>query len=101
MQIKPGSRLRSTTCDTQVVVVRGAGEVDVTCGGAPMLAADAPAGDPTAPAPGLDAGTLLGKRYEDAESTVELLCVKPGAGSLGLGDAPLAVKAAKQLPASD
>ncbi len=101
MQLKPGSRLRSTTCETQVVVVRGAGDLDVTCGGAPMVAADAPAAEGGTPAPGRAEGTLLGKRYEDAEGVVELLVVKPGAGSLGLGETPLSVKAAKQLPASD
>lgn len=101
MQLKPGSRLRSTTCDTQVVVVRGAGDLPVTCGGAPMIAADAPQADVASPSPGHDGGTLLGKRYEDADGVLEVLVVKPGAGSLGLGGALLAVKAAKQLPASD
>jgi hypothetical protein len=101
MQLKPGSRLRSTTCDTQVVVVRGTGDLLVTCGGAPMIAADAAPGDAGTPAPGHDGGTLLGKRYEDADGALEVLVVKPGAGSLGLGEALLAVKAAKQLPASD
>jgi len=101
MQIKPGTRLRSTTCDTQVVVVRGSGDLDLTCGGAPMVAADAPDGETTTPAAGHDGGTLLGKRYEDAAGTLEVLCVKPGAGSLGLAGELLSVKAAKQLPASD
>ena len=101
MELKPGSRLRSTTCDTQVVVVRGTGDLTVTCGGAPMVAADAPVAETVSPAPGLDGGTLLGKRYEDPDGNLELLVVKAGAGSLGLGETLLAVKAAKQLPASD
>ena len=101
MDIKPGLRLRSTTCATQVVVVRGSGDVELTCGGAPMVTVDASDDTAGAPRAGLDGGTLLGKRYEDASATLEVLCVKPGDGSLGIADEPLAIKAAKQLPASD
>jgi hypothetical protein len=101
MQIKPGARLRSATCDTQVVVVRGTGDLDLTCGGAPMLAADAPPAETTTPAAGHDGGTLLGKRYEDPSGSVEVLCVKPGAGTVGVGGVLLVEKAAKKLPASD
>ncbi len=39
MQLKPGCRLESATCDTQVVVVRApkdGGDVDLRCGGEPM-----------------------------------------------------------------
>lgn len=45
--------------------------------------------------------TLMGKRYVDADETVEFLCTKGGAGSLALDGAPLAVKQAKHLPSSD
>jgi hypothetical protein len=37
----------------------------------------------------------------DAEQTLEVLCTKPGDGSLSIGDTPLQVKEAKPLPASD
>jgi hypothetical protein len=47
------------------------------------------------------AGSLLGKRYVDAESGLEALCSKPGAGSLSLDGRPLSMKEAKKLPASD
>ena len=53
------------------------------------------------PVSGADGGTLMGKRYVDAEETVEVLCTKPGDGSLGLGDTLLDLKEAKPLPASD
>jgi hypothetical protein len=43
----------------------------------------------------------MGKRYVDPDETVEVLCTKPGAGSLGIGDALLDLKEAKPLPASD
>ncbi len=46
-------------------------------------------------------GSLLGKRYTDEAGAVEILCVKPGAGTLSLDGQPLSVKSAKALPASD
>ena len=98
--LKPGSRFTSSVCTTQVIVVKGAGEVDLRCGGAPMLAAGA-AADGGLPAEGAAGGTLMGKRYVDPDETVEVLCTKPGDGSLGIGDALLDLKEAKPLPASD
>ena len=52
-------------------------------------------------AAGLDGGTLMGKRYVDEGDTIELLCTKPGAGTLGIGSTALTLKEAKPLPASD
>ena len=98
--LKPGSRFTSSVCTTQVIVVKGAGEVDLRCGGAPMLAAGA-ATDGGLPTEGASSGTLMGKRYVDPDETVEVLCTKPGDGSLGVGDALLDLKEAKPLPASD
>lgn len=46
-------------------------------------------------------GTALGKRYVSSAGDLELLCVKPGKGSLCVGGTPLALKEAKQLPSSD
>ena len=101
MDLKPGTRLRSQVCSTEVIVVRPPGQaVDLCCGGAPMV----PVGDVTEEQP-LDAahggGTLLGKRYTDDASGIELLCTKAGAGSLSLGSTPITVKDAKPLPSSD
>ena len=99
--LKPGTRLRSVTCDTEVVVVKGPGdEVDVRCGGAPMVAVGED-GDRSEPAAPFDQGTLVGKRYVTDDDSVELLCTKAGAGSLSVGDAALEVKGAKPLPSSD
>jgi hypothetical protein len=96
--IKPGTKLKSTVCDTEVMVIRGSGVV-VECGGAPMaLERSAERGTLAA---GSDKGTLIGKRYVDAAGTVELLCVKPGQGSLSIGGVALQLKDAKPLPASD
>lgn len=100
MELKPGSRLRSAVCSTEVVVVRAA-PVELRCGGRPMVPADgagiSDAVQDEAPAE----RTLLGKRYADPESGLEVLCTKAGTGSLTLGDAPLRVKDAKPLPSSD
>ncbi len=103
--VKPGARLRSVACETEVVVVKSAAaEVDLRCGGASMVAVGDSAGNGAArhtPVPGLDAGTLVGKRYVNDDESVEVLCTKPGAGSLSLGDVALSVRGAKPLPASD
>ena len=99
MDLKAGPRLHSTVCDTSVVVVKGATGVDLTCGGAPL--ADAPGNSGAAPAAGFDEGSVLGKRYEDAGTGIEVLCVKPGAGSIAVDGRLLTLKAAKALPSSD
>ncbi|MGQ5700519.1 hypothetical protein ACUJ46_00490 [Sandaracinobacteroides sp. A072] len=95
--MKPGTRLKSAACTTEVVVIRcGGGQIE--CGGQPM--AETAAGDGV-PAAGLDSGSVMGKRYVDAAGTVELLCVKPGKGTLALDGVALQLKEAKPLPASD
>ena len=99
---KPGTRLRSVTCTTEVVIVRGPSEAtDLRCGGQPMVdvAAENPEGSDVA-AP-FDTGSLVGKRYVNEDESIEVLCTKAGAGSLSIGDAVLTVKGAKPLPASD
>lgn len=102
MVVRPGVKLRSVVCATEVVVVEAPpGDVDIECGGQQMVvAADAP--DPAGrPAPGADGGTLLGKRYVDATGAIELLCSRAGDGSLAVGGVAAEVKAAKPLPSSD
>lgn len=103
MELKAGSRLKSAVCATQVMVIAApAGEVALSCGGAPMLgvAENAPADAPEIN-PQHKGGTLIGKRYTDAEGALEILCTKPGEGSLAAGGAPLKIKEAKALPSSD
>ena len=101
-QLKVGSRLRSAVCATEVIVIAAPGaDVDVRCGGSPMLAmgeTPQPGGSVAADAAG---GTALGKRYVTASGDLELLCTKPGQGSLALGSTPLVLKEAKPLPSSD
>jgi len=101
MKLKAGSRWKSAVCDTQVMVVAApANEVDVTCGGAALVELDA---DPSGGEPAPDAcdGTQIGKRYVNEAGDVELLCTKPGAGSLATDGQALGLKGAKPLPSSD
>ena len=101
MNLKPGQKLFSTVCGAQVVVVRApADDIEIGCGGEPMVEEqpDAPSG---APATDLSEGPLLGKRYADEELGLELLCARPGGGTLTVNGQPLLVKGAKPLPSSD
>lgn len=100
--IKPGVRLKSAVCTSEVIVIRGSlPTADLRCGGEQMIAA----GETPSGAGHIDlahaAGTLLGKRYVDAGDRIEILCTKAGEGSLTLDGEPLLVKQAKALPSSD
>ena len=100
--LKAGTRLKSTVCATQVMVVAASGcAYNLTCGGVPMVgsAEDAPEGGTVDSAHA--EGTLLGKRYVNEAGDLELLCIKPGDGSLAVDDAALVLKEAKALPSSD
>ncbi len=101
MQLKPGTRLRSAVDITEVVVVRApVAPVEICCGGHPMLDLDdtAMTGEPD---PAWTGGTLLGKRYGSEELGLEVLCTKPGAGTLSVNGNALEFARAKPLPASD
>jgi hypothetical protein len=100
-ELKVGARLMSAVCTTEVVVVRVADpDALLECGGVPMLPiGSSPA--PGAPQPGRDRATLIGKRYGGPDDPVEVLCVKPGAGTLSVSGAVLEQRSAKSLPASD
>jgi hypothetical protein len=99
--LRPGDQLASTVCTTRVVVVRAPaeGRPVIACGGSPMV--PAPGARPSAPAGSPAEGTLIGKRYVDANETLELLCTSPGPGELTCDGVPMTIKAAKALPASD
>lgn len=100
-QFKPGTRLKSAVCNTEVMVVLApATEVGLACGGAAMveMGSEATGGD-------LDSahsdGTQIGKRYTNEAGDLEVLCTKPGDGSLSVDGVALQVKGAKPLPSSD
>jgi hypothetical protein len=97
MQTKAGLKLRSQTCTTEVIVVRAATDpVDLTCCGAPMTT-DEVGEVPT----GSGDEILLGKRYTDEETGLEVLCTKPGFGPLAADGRALLLKGTKPLPSSD
>lgn len=100
--VKPGTRLFSAVCSTEMIAVKGPGApVDLTIGGATPVAAAADRRSGGRVAPGHGGGALMGKRYVDADDTIELLCTKPGDGVPALGGVLLELKEAKAMPASD
>lgn len=102
VDLKPGSRWCSTVCDTEIVVVKGVlTDIDLECGGSPMVSFDSTNRDKGVISSGFDGGTEIGKRYIDADATIEILCTRPGLGSLAVAGRPMQVKSAKMLPSSD
>jgi hypothetical protein len=102
MELKPGSRWRSAVCDAEFVVVKPPkAEVSLECGGAPVI----PHGQARPEGGAVDAahagGCQAGKRFSDAETGLEVLCTKAGAGSLSINGVALGAAEAKKLPASD
>ena len=95
--LKPGTRLKSAVCDTEVMVIKIGDSADLSCGGEPMSQSpERTDGDPEKMH-----GCLIGKRYVNADETVEVLCVKSGDGSLYCNDEELMTKDTKKLPSSD
>jgi len=100
MTLKPGTKLHSAVCGTQIMVLRvPADALDVTCGGVEMSTEDT--GNISRIADGLSGGTLVGKRYVDDGETMEFLCTRGGEGTVSVNGVALDVKQAKQLPSSD
>ncbi len=101
VKFRAGQQLVSAVDSTAVIVIKApAAECTVTCGGIAM----ATVGEPVTaaePDPSLMGGTQIGKRYVDDADTIQLLCTKPGGGTLALDGQPLQIQAAKPLPASD
>lgn len=98
--LKPGLRLKSAVCTAEVMIVKGAGDISLTCGGAPMAAPGETGGEAEAAAGQMD-GCQVGKRYVNVDQSLEVLCIKPGQGTLAASGEALAIKEAKKLPSSD
>lgn len=95
-----GTRLKSTVCGTEIMVITAPDDaVELTCGGAPMTNGEG--GNGGSVDPGHAGGTQLGKRYVTEDGKLEVLCVKPGDGSLAAGGTALKLKDAKKLPKTD
>jgi hypothetical protein len=94
--LKAGMKLKSVVCDTEVLVVKVPAAGVLACGGAPMVAERS--GEKGAIDPAFAETTKMGKRYTDATATLEVLCIKPGAGSMSLDGVALHLKDTKPLP---
>ena len=100
--MKVGTRLGSRADSTEVVVVGAPDDdVDLRCGGHPMVELGAAEVEQSELQSQFASGSLLGKRYVDDSGALELLCTKAGPGSLSVGAEALSVKEAKPLPSSD
>lgn len=100
-KLAPGTRLVSTRCSTQVIVVRAPNSpAQVTCGAALMKILGAAEPRTLGAVPSGSSGVELGKRYSDPESGLELLCTQAGAGPLAVDGRELCVTHAATLPSS-
>jgi hypothetical protein len=103
MMPRPGQVLASMVDSTTVIVVRAPdGEIDLTCAGIEMWDPKAGSAGPAGEAdPAQLTGTQMGKRYADEGIGLELLCTKPGQGTIAVNGVPLVQLGPKTLPASD
>lgn len=102
MSIKPGARLFSAVCATELIAVKApGGDVELTIGGVPPVASIDERDASGSVLDGHGGGSALGKRYVDSDDTIELLCTKPGDGVPAIDGHILEIKSAKALPASD
>ena len=100
--LKPGLRLKSAVCATEIMVIRAPSlDAVLACGGVEMLSISEVVAAGGSVAPAHAQGTLVGKRYVDAADRVEVLCTRGGDGSLTLDGVAMPVKQAKALPSSD
>jgi hypothetical protein len=89
-KLAPGTRLVSTTCSTQVIVVRApSSSVHVTCGAKPMAILGATEPRSLGAVPPDSVGVERGKRYIDPDCGLELLCTQAGAGPIAVDGRPL------------
>lgn len=99
--LKAGLRLACPDCTIEVVLVKApTAEVELTCSGSALVDMDSPrsqSGHPSAEGE----GALLGKRYVDEETDLEVLCTKAGPGQLAADGRVLGIRGAKPLPSSD
>jgi hypothetical protein len=102
MDWKPGSRLKARSGGGEFVLVRPSSHGgDLRCGGHGMASIDEVAATGPAPNGELADPVLVGKRYFDELSGLELLATKAGVGTLTLDGRKMAPKGVKALPASD
>ena len=100
--LKAGTKVFGAACLTEGIVVRAPKDpVELRIGGHPALTAAADRNADLVVLEGHDVAALMGKRYTDADDTIELLCTKAGKGVPALAGELLQLKEAKALPSSD
>jgi hypothetical protein len=101
--LRPGLRLASQVCSTEIIVVRsGTQPLTLLCGGVPMQERGAAGASKVSRDDGQMRGSLLGKRYTHPEDPAfEVLVTAAGDGTLSADGKELVLKEAKPLPASD
>jgi hypothetical protein len=101
--LRPGLRLASQVCSTEIIVVRsGTQPLTLLCGGVLMQERGAPGAPTVSRDDGQMRGSLLGKRYTHPDDpAVEVLVTAAGDGTLSADGKELMLKEAKPLPASD
>ena len=101
-QLKPGTRLFGPACTTEFIVVKAPpAPVDLRIGGHPAGTSAAERDSSLSVLTDESAAPAMGKRYVDADGTIELLCTKAGPSAAAIGDELLVAKDAKPLPSSD
>ncbi len=102
MRLKAGLRYKSSVCEGQVVAVRAPSQdVELTCGGVPMVGVSEASLSAAALAAAEPGAAQIGKRYIDEITGLELLCSKASKGLLAVDGRAVTLKEAKQLPSSD
>jgi hypothetical protein len=102
INLKPGARLFSAVCTTEMIAVKApGGDSALTIGGTAPVASAAERDGSASIVDGHGGGASMGKRYVDGDNTIELLCTKAGDGVPALDGVLFELKDAKPLPASD
>tara|TARA_B110000444_G_C18767253_1_gene560654 strand:- start:489 stop:800 length:312 start_codon:yes stop_codon:yes gene_type:complete len=102
VEIKPGVRVKSAICATEMMIVKATSEnLDIRCGGEPVIEMTAEGNSGTDIPSDFTGGTQVGKRYVNEEESIEILCTKAGDGALSQGKVVLGIKESKALPSSD
>jgi hypothetical protein len=96
--LTPGTQLFARHSEVRLIVVTGATGV-LTIDGEELVTS--PPGGGAAPRAADGPQVLLGKRYHDPVSGLEVLCTHAGAGVLAFDARPVEFKTAKALPSSD
>ena len=88
--LKPGTRLRSAVCTTEVMVIQApAAEVDVTCGGAPMVPLGTPVASGASRTPGVSPQAAEGGAQRGAaERSSSGLAAAQQTASAGASEVP-------------